>query len=534
MSAEIASGEAVVQGGDLRAGFDEEYDVIVVGSGSGGAAVATHLAEAGRRVLILEEGAYYTPQQYAKMSVTESLRRLWREGGLVAAFGVGATPIIAVALGRCVGGSSVLTGGVCFRIPSEVHHDWERDLGLHAIGEKAIDPAYEDVERRLQVNEVPARLRGHGARRFAQGAEQLGIRMKPIRRNVVDCQGNALCNHGCPATRKRSVDISYLPSAFEHGARLVSDALVEQVVVHGGRVVGVKGHLLDRRTRERKHAFTARAPVVVLACGTLHTPLLMQRSGIATGHHALGSHVTLHPAVRVLAQYDEPVDGFDGAFQSMYSDHFSSEGLTLVGVHPAPNILAGTMPGIGPSHLARIRQLPAIGAFGGMVHDHGGGKVRRGPGREPILWYSMAPRDLARVRHLITVLGEIAFAAGAKVLYPPVFGVQGIHNVTELRRLEHEPLDARRIECMAFHPLGSARMSMARRDGIVGPSGECHEVRGLYVADGSVLPTSVGVNSQVPILAIATMIAWRIREDTKAATTSKQSMWSKIRWHLPA
>jgi choline dehydrogenase-like flavoprotein len=529
----IPGSEAVVEGCALPRGFDDEFDVVVVGSGSGGAVVAAHLAEAGRRVLVLEEGPYFTPEAYAAFSPTESIRRMWREAGMLAAFGVGSTPIIAIAVGRCVGGSSVLTGGVCFRIPSEVHRDWERALGLHELSEQALEPAYEDVERRMQISEVPADMRSYDTRKFVAGAASLGIPFKPIRRNVVGCQGNSLCNHGCPAVRKKSVDIAYLPSAFAHGARLVSDALVDQVVVHGGRAVGVVGHLIDRRTRGRRHAFRVRAPVVVLACGTLHTPLVMLRSRIATNRDALGSHVTLHPAVRILAHFAEPVDGHDGTFQSVYSDHFASEGLTLVGVHPAPNILAGAMPGIGPSHRARIRELPAIGSFGGMVHDQGGGSVRVGPSREPILWYKMAPRDLARVRRLITVLGEIAFASGAHTVYPPVFGVTGIHSVAELRRLEHEPLDARRIECMAFHPLGSARMSVDPRAGIVGPSGESHDIRGLYVADGSVLPTSVGVNSQVPILSIATRIAWRIRDDTQPVSSVSRSWWSRIRWQIP-
>jgi hypothetical protein len=256
------------------------------------------------------------------------------------------------------------------------------------------------------------------------------------------------------------------------------------------------------------------------------------RSRIATGCKDLGRHVTLHPAVRVMARFDEPVDGHEGALQSVYSDHFASEGLTLVGVHPAPNILAAALPGIGPSHRARIRELPACGSIGGLVHDEGGGQVRLGLSREPILWYRMAPRDLARIRRLITILGEISFAAGAKEVFPPVFGVPPIRNLAELRRLEHEPLDARRIECMAFHPLGSARMAVDPRAGVVDPSGQCHDVRGLYLADGSVLPTSVGVNSQVPILAVATQIAWRIRDDTAPVGSRLASWWSTLRWRL--
>jgi len=533
----IPNGDAIVIGGKLPRGFDDDCDVVVVGSGSGGSVIATHLAEAGHRVIVLEEGPYYAPDEYAKFRPTEGLRRLWREAGLLAAFGVGDTPIIALATGRCVGGSSVLTGGVCFRIPPEIHHVWEHDLRLEPLGEKALETAYEDVEKKLEVEEVPASMRSHGTRRLVAGAESIGIPMKSIRRNIVGCQGNSQCNSGCPAEAKRSVDVAYLPTAFEHGARVVSDALVERVILEGGEARGVVGRLLDSRTGKASHHFRVRAKIVVLACGTLHTPLVMKRSGLK--HVALGNHVTVHPAVRVCAQFDDPVDGHVGAMQPVYSDHFASDGLTIVGVHPPSNILAAALPGIGASHRARIRKIRGLASFGGMVHDEGGGSVRRGPGREPVLWYGMAPRDLARVRRLITVLGEISFAAGAKTIFPPIFGVPGIHTRKELRRLEHEPMDPRRIECMAFHPLGSARMANDDRVGPVSLSGACFGVDGLYVADGSVLPTSIGVNSQIPVLAMATRIAWKIREDRRLTKqrrpeTRLGSLLDRIRWQLPS
>jgi len=513
----LPSDGAIVQGCELDRGFEETFDAVVVGSGAGGAPVAACLAEAGWRVLVLEEGPYYTPEEYGHFRPSQTLRRLWREAGLLAAFGLGATPVIGLAAGRCVGGSSVLTGGVCFRIPSEVHQAWADDLGLHELSEKSFEPIYEEIERRIHVQEVPTDMRSFATRRLVGGAESLGIRMGSTRRNMLHCEGNARCNFGCPAIAKQSVDVSYLPSAFSHGARLVSDALVERILVTGGRATGVQGRVIDLRTGKPRHPFTVHASVVVVACGTLHTPVLLARSGIARSHPALGAGVTLHPAIRMSAQFDDPVDGFSGALQSVYSDHFASEGLTIVGVHSPPNVLAAALPGVGAAHREIVRRMRGLAAIGGMVHDAGGGRVRPGPAREPILTYRMAARDLVRVRRLITILGEIAFAGGARVLYPPVFGIDGIHSVEELRRLEHEPIDPRRIECIAFHPLGSARMAARAEDGIVSPSGEVFDVKGVFVADGSVLPTSIGVNSQLPVMAMATRTARLIRDRERPA-----------------
>jgi choline dehydrogenase-like flavoprotein len=129
-----------------------------------------------------------------------------------------------------------------------------------------------------------------------------------------------------------------------------------------------------------------------------------------------------------------------------------------------------------------------------------------------MLWYAMAPRDLARLRRAMTILAEVAIAAGAREVFAPVFGFPAITSVEQARALEKERIDARRIECMAFHPLGSARVANDPRGGVVDQNGEAYDLPGLFVADGSILPTSIGVNSQVPIMAMATRIAWRLAE----------------------
>jgi choline dehydrogenase-like flavoprotein len=513
VNGEIASAETIAHGRDLPRGFDESCDAVVVGSGAGGAVAAALLAEAGRKVIVLEEGPYYRPEDYQRFRPSESVRRLFREAGMLTAIGLGQTPVISVMMGRAVGGSSLLTGGVCFRIPSEVHHGWVNDLGLDELDERALEPAYEDVERRISVREVPERMRSLSTTRFVEGAQKLGIEMHPLRRNTGDaCEGNARCNFTCPAGAKRSVDVAYLPSAIAHGARVVSDALVEKVLVKDGHAAGVEGRLLGGEMGAPSHRFRVRAPVVVAACGTLHSPLLLLASGVGARNRVLGRQVTFHPAVRVVARFDDILNGWDGSLQSVYSDHFAADGIKLVGVYTAVNILAASLPGTGPALRRRVRELPRCAVFGAMIHDEGGGTVRPGPGREPLLTYEMAGRDLSRLKRSITILSEMAIAASAREVYTSIYGLPSIRSLADARALEHASYDARRIECMAFHPLGSIRTSNDPRRGAVDQSGECFELPGLFVADGSILPTSIGVNSQVPIMAMATRIAWRLGE----------------------
>ena len=198
----LSSPRAIVSGRDLTSGFDEDCDVVIVGSGAGGAVMASILSEAGQRVVVLEEGPYYTPQEYGSFRPTESMRRIWREAGLLAAFGIGQTPVIGLSAGRCVGGSSVLTGGVCFRIPSAIHAEWVDDLGLSELSEKNMEAAYREVEERVRVKTVPVEARSRSTERFVEGAERLGISMHSTRRNTEGCIGNGRCNFGCPSGAK--------------------------------------------------------------------------------------------------------------------------------------------------------------------------------------------------------------------------------------------------------------------------------------------------------------------------------------------
>ena len=495
----------IVRGRELTSPMSTSVDVVIIGSGAGGAVVAREMARAGRSVLVLEEGGYHPPAEYAALTPSRAMRTLMREAGLGLAVPIGDTPVMSVLAGKCVGGSSVLTGGVCFRIPDEVLHDWSTRLGLDAMTPEALAPYFSEIERDLSVETVPESMRSRSTELFVEGAARLGVAMKPLRRNTSGCKGASRCNFGCPNGAKMSVDISMLPDARENGAVIVSDARVEKIDVERGTARGVRGRFIDARTGEPGVPFDVRARVVVVACGSLHTPILLRRSGLGTP--AVGRHLTLHPSFRVGALFDERVEGWDGAMQSVYSDYFAEEGLTLVGLYTAPSILAAAFPGVGREHRQVVRSMPNLAFFGAMIHDDGGGQVRRWLGREPLVTYRMSARDRHRLWRGIGILGELAFAAGAREIMLPIFGAAPIKSPRELEALVASAPSTRKVECMSFHPLGSAKMSAEPGHGVVKPSGETWSTRNLFVADGSVLPTSIGVNSQLPVMALALRIA---------------------------
>ena len=235
---------------DGHAANDAIAEVVVVGSGSGGAVIARELARAGRSVVVVEEGGYYAPDEYAAMTPSNTFRRMAREAALGSALGLGETPLMAVMSGKCVGGSSVLTGGVCFRVPDEVLATWANDHKLPEMGAEALEPHFRAIEKAVHVETVPEGIRSRSTDLFVEGAAKLGIPMKPLRRNTHGCRGEGRCNFGCPRRAKMSVDVSMLPDAYAHGARVLSDALVERIEFSGGRAVGIRGRFLDGRTGE--------------------------------------------------------------------------------------------------------------------------------------------------------------------------------------------------------------------------------------------------------------------------------------------
>lgn len=519
MSAEPFVGRARVNEAS-REGRDLELDadVVIVGSGAGGAVVAALLAEAGRRVVVLEEGPHVSVDEIQSMRPSQHMRRAWRDGGMTVAVGVGDTPTINVTMGRAVGGSSILTGGVCFRTPEHVLSTWEERLGLPQFSPAKLDPYFDEVERAIHVEEVPVAMRSRSTQLFAEGAEKLGYAIEPLRRNTMGCNGCGRCNFGCPHGAKLSVDMTYLPRATAAGAELWSDCLVERVLVEGGRAVGVEGRILTRPRGlagklglGRAPKLRVRAKQVVIAAGSYHSPLLLERSGVGRASGQVGRNMTLHPAFRMFARFEERVEGWRGALQSAYSRALESDGITMVGLFVPPGVLAATMPGFGAEHVRRAADVPHLAVFGGLIHDEGGGTVRRGPGREPIVTYRMAPADRARIPQIIRTMAEVFFAAGAKEVFPPILGQRGV-GPDELRTLDLERIPALRLECSSQHPLGSCRMGQRPDDSVVDVDGQAWDVRGLYVADGSIVPTSLGVNPQLTIMALATRIAHGLRE----------------------
>lgn len=503
---------SVEDGAKIQGDLEVDTDVVIIGSGASGAVVAAELAEAGQRVLVLEEGSHVKPEEYGKMRVSEQLRTMWRDAGLTFSVPLGDSPVINVMIGKCVGGSSLLTGGVCFRIPDHILHEWHQDHGLDDMTPKGMEAAFEMVEKSIQVREVPEYMRSRSTVLFGEGLKRAsGIQLKPLKRNVEGCKGHSRCNFGCPAGAKLSVDMNYLPRAMQAGARVLSHALVEGIVTKGDRAVGIRGRLLTGPEGHKAGKLKVHAKRVVLAAGAYHSPQILMRSGIGNSSEQVGRNLTLHPGFRVMGRFDSKVEGWKGALQTAYTDAFEKERITLISMFTPPGVLAATMPGIGPAHAANALQIPHLAVFGCLIHDDGGGRVRRGIGREPLVTYRMSERDSVAVGRGLKIMGEAYFAAGATEVFLPILGSGGV-NADKFRKIDFDHFPRKRLECASQHPLGTCRMGTSPGHSVVNPNGESWDVKELYVVDGSILPSSLGVNPQVSVMSMATRVAWKMRD----------------------
>jgi choline dehydrogenase-like flavoprotein len=247
---------------------------------------------------------------------------------------------------------------------------------------------------------------------------------------------------------------------------------------------------------------------VVVACGAVHTPLLLRRNRLGAESGELGANLSIHPATAVRAIFDEDIDMARGVPQSFYVDEFADEGIMFEGAAGPPDYLAATFPFWGERHRDLMLRFRHLAQFGVMVSDVSRGSVRERAGRVEIR-YSLEREDMETFRRGIARLAELYWAAGARRVFLPVRGSE------ELTSPSDRPLDGRELRPtslapMAFHPLGTARADARPGHGVVDGDLAVHGVEGLYVSDASAVPSSLGVNPQVTIMALATRLAYRL------------------------
>jgi choline dehydrogenase-like flavoprotein len=497
--------------GDLAPGAGTEVcDVVVVGSGAGGAVAAAILAEAGLDVIVLEAGPYLDRTSYPDEPL-EALTALYREGGLTVAEGL---PSIPVPVGRAVGGTTVINSGTCFRAPDSKLADWRERLGIEWATDLA--PDYAQAEELLQVKPVDTARMGRNGQLLMEGAEALGVSGGPLSRNAGDCVQCSSCPQGCRLDAKRAMHVTYLPRAVAAGARVRANVEARRILFEGSRATGVAcvssdpGRLASADGQPsrggRGRRYEVRAGTVIVAGGAFGTPELLLRSGLKGASAKVGHNLHIHPACWVGARFDEEVRGWEGVMQSYCVDEWEERGILLEATFTPLAFGAQWLPGTGPEHQERMLAFDHVASTGVHLSDRSAGRVGLTPNGTLRVTYRLHRDEARELVFGIARAAELLFAAGATEVYPQIGGVPLIRP-GELAKLESSPPTPGALRLEAFHPMGTAPMAADPGLGVTGPDGAVHGAEALYVADASLLPTSIGVNPMMTVIAMASRVA---------------------------
>lgn len=494
------------QGGAL----DEAAEICVVGSGAGGAVAAAELAAGGRDVVLLEQGHHWTARDFTQRE-EEMLPRLFEDAGMRQTADGG----VVILQGRNVGGSTVHNLCYAFRTPDPILALWREEHGLPGLTPEAMAPSFERVERNLKVKPIRDDEVNELNRRIRAGAEKLGYSGFVTKHNREGCVKSGYCILGCSYDAKQSMLVTYVPRADAAGARIYANARSERIHVEGGRVTGVSGHVVDHSGRALGK-IAVRAPVVVLAAGAVNTPDLLLRSQLPDPGAQTGRNLHLHPSVMVAGYFPEPIHAYRGIPQSYYVDQFIDlerdphSGYVLMPIAGFPALTAVNLPGFGRSHSRWMQGFDRMGGLLVLLHDRSAGRIEAGsaPGR-PTISYALDDHDAKLLAQGLVHCAEVLFAGGAEeCLVPFQPEPLALRPGDDLGQIVRRGVGG--MQLASTHPQSTCRMGGNPASSVVDGVGQHHAVRGLFVADMSVFPTSLGAPPQITTAALADRTARHI------------------------
>ncbi len=474
---------------------DQRAEVAIVGSGAGGSVVAYHLAAAGRDVEVLERGPWVRPRDMTH-DEPAMIARLYKDGGAQ----TNNEADMFVLQGNCVGGSTVLTNAVCFRMPEDVRRSFQ-SRGF-VLPPERLAAAYRRVESVLNVSLLPANAHNPMTEVIARGLRAIGREPGWFHKAMLHCIGCGYCNVGCRYGRKMDAAQTWIPMAQARGARVLPDVEVRRILHARGEVRGLR----CRRVHTGEQ-FTLCAERYVLAGGAINTPELLLRSGIARGR--AGKRTSFNAGAIVFGEFPEPVDGFDGDQMCV---HYLEPRFALEQIQNPPVSLALTLPGWGRDHASRMERYRNLAAIGVLVPTAATGEVFLGVGHRLLrrwfdhadLRFRIGAGELAAFRDGFGTAAAALLAAGATQVFLPVAHMPPVRTLADLDRLPRHLTDQKDLVGFgSSHPQGGAAAGADARRDVVDPEFRVHGFRNLFVSDASLFPHSIRVNPMLSIMAVA-------------------------------
>ncbi len=492
-----------------------QADICVIGSGAGGAVMAFNAAQDGKKVVLIEEGPYVPADQVTHDEGAMSAK-LYKEGGLQTTVDFDMT----ILQGKCLGGTTVINNLICFRLEdadlnenaeSGLLKSW-RDLGA-PIDQAALGQSFDRVEKVIGVRRIEQDIALGNASVLLKGIEQLRqidsstgkYRSQLFRKNLKDCLGCGYCNFACPYERKLSMLETYIPEAVKHGARVIVNCHAEKIEAEAGRVKGVRC-----RVNGNQDLFV-QANKVVVACGAIGSSKLLMKSGLGRN---VGRRFSFNAATPVFARFPHTVDGFDGVQMGAFID---CDDYMLESLFNPPMSFGMTLPGWFEDHFMRMKQYRNLACAGVLVGTDNESSVKGWsliPDLVGPVELRLTHSDMMKLKRGMTMLSRVFFAAGAEEVYLTTFKDTVIpRSIYENDRNNEKRAIWSIIDKLvtvtddlvlnSSHPQGGNVINDDPDQGTVNSKFEVHGCRNLYVCDASVFPTTIRINPQLTIMAMA-------------------------------
>jgi choline dehydrogenase-like flavoprotein len=466
-----------------------ECDVLIIGSGAGGATLSDALTKAGRDVLMLEEGPDIPVSE--QPSVSEGIRRMWRYGGLTAALGA---PPVSYAEGCCVGGGTEVNSAIMQRAPDALLTAWASRYRINDYGPEQLAPYYEEAETLINACATPP---PHFAATtlLRNGAHALAWQVTDLKRAQKDGPGIDLRRVDQIRGGKQTMRATALPAALARGMRLVPDCRVQRLAVRNALVTKV--FATARNSRGGGRHLTIYPQYVFVCAGAVHGPALLQRSSI---RRQVGKTLRMHPTIKAHALFDSDVQAEQSPLPLCAITEFMPD-QRLGGSMNFPGYLAMSLAEDWQRRKWLWQHRTRIGMYYAMTRGEACGSVVSMLGlKEPLVFYQVTPRDRENLRQGLLHLTEALFAAGARFVGPSIYGHAGWHSFDEARRSLSQVL-AKEANLVSLHLMSSCPIGEDRTRCAVNSTGRLFGISNLYVADASQIPEAPGTNPQLTVMA---------------------------------
>jgi len=486
---------------NIKTSFDanetKNVDVCIIGTGAGGAVVGYHLAQSGLKVLMLEKGDYYSHDEIKSETREENLQKLWKNRGAQ----VTRLPLLAITQGECVGGSTIINYGMCFRVPDDTLKIWKSETDVE-FSKDELHKEYAEVEKQIQVRQITNAGPSH--EKLELGCKKMGYSGGWMYKNYIADEGGI----------KQNVLLSYLEQANPENLEIYANCKATKILKNGNKISGIQA---VHTNSDKTITIDVKSTIVVLSAGTIASSELLLQNKIANSSGHVGKHLSFHPASSVIAQFDHVINGQNDLSMAFHCDEFGiakthKPGFMIESVFITPATFSVATPGIGKDNAEFLEKYDYFAIAGVLIQDEANGTVSLNWSKDAVVDYTLSDSDGEKLLKGLKTVAKIFFAAGATKVITGHIHKTVLESIDDLFLIDERGFGLGSFRMASAHPQGGNRMGVDKKTSVVNSYCRSHDIENLYICDASVFPTSLGVNPQLTVMTIASLAAKKILE----------------------